>query len=162
MQSASGLLFNIDLSKHLFNISSSRSCSLSSTWYRSASRMDYSIVLGKLKCPRKVEKGVITSHCNRTFSYGAPNPKGQPHYNGSWKWGVLTFTWQHPFQDLKATVSLPKKNYCQKETPQRDTLVMKKKMKKSIVQRKLLHVFIFGPRSPSQQVLHYMHCLKSQ
>lgn len=36
------------------------------------------------------------------------------------------------------------------------------KKEKIVEQRKLLHVRIFGHRSPSQQVLHYMHYLKSQ
>lgn len=40
------------------------------------------------------------------------------------------FKWQYPFWDLKTTVSPPRENYWQKETRQRETLVMKKKRKK--------------------------------
>lgn len=58
-------------------------------------------------------------------------------------------------------VTSQKKLLAERDISKRDNSDEEKK-EKSVAQRKLLHVPIFGPRSPSQQVLHYMHCLKSQ
>lgn len=93
--------------------------------------MDYSIVLEMLKWTRKIEKATIASAlCNRTLYHGAPNPKGQAHYNGSWTWGFVTVTWQHPLMGLEGNcLTSQRKLLAERDISKRDTSDEEKKEK---------------------------------